>query len=159
MSWFTSSPYIGLFLCTHYESVRPPWLGLQGALAQFAANQTRNTKANPISFRQVLRVILRTLDNTRDQRLDVPFEGRIIMVKCLAYRDKCIVFLRALQFRRIDQDSIQIIILDCILCTRCANHFWSICYLYTSKDIINITKLIVRMEKKIQSRVDNLSKV
>ena len=39
---------------------------------QYDANQTRNTGANPFSFREAHWVILRALHNTRDQRLYVP---------------------------------------------------------------------------------------
>ena len=54
--------------------------GLQGDVAQYAANQTRN----PFSFRYVHWISLRVLHKTRDQHLNVPPEGRSIMhVKCL----------------------------------------------------------------------------
>ena len=49
---------------------------LQGAVAQFAADRTRNTGANPFSFREVHWVLLHALHNTWDQRLNVPSEGR-----------------------------------------------------------------------------------
>ena len=65
-----------------YSFYIAPCNGLQSAVAQYAADQTRKTRANPFSFRQVHWVLLRALHSTRDQWLY--FEGQSIMVKCLA---------------------------------------------------------------------------
>ena len=48
-----------------------PYIGLQGAVAQYAVDQTRNTRANPFSFliSAPVCVILRALHNTQDQLL------------------------------------------------------------------------------------------
>ena len=56
--------------------------GLQGAVAQYAANQTRKTGANPF-YRLSAMGYFTCVYNTRDQRLYVPSEGRGIMVKSL----------------------------------------------------------------------------
>ena len=50
--------------------------GLQGAVAQYAANQTKNTEQTLSLFDKVHWVLLRALHNTLDQRLYVPSEGQ-----------------------------------------------------------------------------------
>ena len=58
-------------------------VSLQDAVAQYAANQTRNTRVNPFSFRYVHWILLRALHDTRDPQLYAPSKGRSIRLSAL----------------------------------------------------------------------------